>query len=500
MNSFYLFVLTGLVVLPAGSLVGPSLAADDGAPKVKSSVPDTPAGRQFAAWLAVFNRAEPERIRRYVVENSAKAALERRPADEQVQMNLFVHHDTGGLDFARAEQSSDHQLVALARTRAGGDWLRIGMTVEKDPPYRISEMRINRIPQPDEDAPHGKLSQEAIIGEIESYIHKLAAIDRFSGSVLIAKDGRPIFTKVHGMASRGYQVPNRLDTKFNLGSMNKMFTAVCIAQLVEQGKLAYDDHINKHLPDYPNSDAARKVTIHHLLTHTSGLGDFFNDKWRAKQFRVKKVREYFPFFAEEKLKFEPGSKWSYSNAGFMVLGAIVEQVSGQDYFDYVREHVYKPAGMVNTDAFELDHDVPNLAIGYTNRTDEGRFEPGAPRNNVFMHVIKGSPAGGGYSTVEDLLKFDQALRRRTLLTPQSTEVLWTGKVESARSESEKYAYGFFDRNVNGERIVGHSGGFPGISSDLDMYLDSGYTVVVMSNYDMGAQPVVDRLRNLITRK
>ena len=160
-------------------------------------------------------------------------------------------------------------------------------------------------------------------------------------------------------------IPNRLDTKFNLGSMNKMFTAVCIAQLVEQGKLAYDDKIDKYLSDYPNSDAARKVTIHHLLTHTSGLGDFFNDKWRAKQFRVKKVREYFPFFAEEKLKFEPGSKWSYSNAGFMVLGAIVEQVAGQDYFEYVREHVYKPAGMVNTDAFELDHDVPNLAIGYT---------------------------------------------------------------------------------------------------------------------------------------
>ena len=200
MNSYYLFVLTGLIVLPADSLVGKSRAADDASPKVKSSIPDTPAGRQFAAWLAVINRAEPAGIRRYVAENSAKAFLERRPADEQVRMNLFIHHDTGGLDFARAEQTSDHQLVALARTRAGGDWLRISMTVEKDPPYRISETRINRIPQPDEDAPRGKLSREAIIGEIESYIDKLAAIDRFSGSVLIAKDGHPIFTRAsrHG--------------------------------------------------------------------------------------------------------------------------------------------------------------------------------------------------------------------------------------------------------------------------------------------------------------
>ena len=374
------------------------------------------------------------------------------------------------------------------------------MTVEKDPPYRISEMRINRIPQPDEDAPRGKLSQEAIVGEIESYIDKLAAIDRFSGSVLIAKDGRPIFSKVHGMASRGYQVPNRHDTKFNLGSMNKMFTAVCMARNWSSKASSLTTMLSASICPTIRTQTRRKVKIHHLLTHTSGLGDFFNDKWRAKQFRVKKVREYFPFFAEEKLKFEPGSKWSYSNAGFMVFGAIVEQVAGQDYYDYVREHVYKPAGMVNTDAFELDHDVPNLAIGYTNRNDEGRFEPGRPRNNVFMHVIKGSPAGGGYSTVDDLLKFDQALRRHTLLTPHSTELLWTGKVESGRGESEKYAYGFFDRKVNGERIVGHGGGFPGINSGLDMYLDSGYTVVVMSNCDMGAQPVVDRLRNLIMRK
>jgi CubicO group peptidase (beta-lactamase class C family) len=282
--------------------------------------------------------------------------------------------------------------------------------------------------------------------------------------------------------------------------MNKMFTGVAIAQLAERGKLSFDDPIGKHMPDFPNKEAAEKVTIHHLLTHTSGMGSYFNDKWEAKKAKVKAVKDYFPLFADERLAFEPGKKWSYSNSGFMVLGAIVEAASGEDYFDYVREHIYKPAGMADTDAYELDRDVPNLAIGYTRMGPDGRFKPGPRKNNLFLHVIKGGPAGGGYSTVVDLLRFDRALREHRLLSPKSTETVLAGKVETGRGPDDKYAYGFGDERVHGQRIVGHSGGFPGINSQLDMYLDSGYTVAVMSNYDMAAQPVAEKLREMITRR
>jgi D-alanyl-D-alanine carboxypeptidase len=202
---------------------------------------------------------------------------------------------------------------------------------------------------------------------------------------------------------------------------------------------------------------------------------------------------------DKPLEFEPGKKFRYSNAGFMVLGAVIEKVSGQTYFDYVREHVYQPAGMVNTDAYEMDYDTPNLAIGYTKQGAKSGH-PGGRKNNLFMHVVKGGPAGGGFSTVEDLFRFDVALRTHRLLDAKHTEMVLTGKVDAGRGGHGRYGYGFMVIDYRGTRIVGHNGGFPGINSDLAMYLDRGYTVAVMSNYDPpAAQRVSDKLRELITQ-
>jgi CubicO group peptidase (beta-lactamase class C family) len=345
-------------------------------------------------------------------------------------------------------------------------------------------------------AEQGQLSDREIIQQAEAYADKLAEEGRFSGTVLIAKEGKPLFQKAYGLASQAFNVPNKVDTKFNLGSMNKMFTAVAIAQLAQQGKLNFSDPLIKHLPDYPNKEVAEKVTLHHLLTHTSGIGDYFNGKYRlASKDRFRAIRDYFPLFVDKPLGFEPGKQFRYSNAGFMVLGAVVEKVSGEDYFDYVREHIYRPAGMVNTDAYEMDRDTPNLAIGYT------REVPGSsrsPKNNLFLHVVKGGPAGGGFSTVEDLLRFDVALRGHHLLDQKHADLILTGKVATGRRG--EYGYGFFVEKLPGTRVVGHGGGFPGINSALDMYLDNGWTVAVMSNYDPpAAQRISDKLRELIAR-
>jgi CubicO group peptidase (beta-lactamase class C family) len=342
------------------------------------------------------------------------------------------------------------------------------------------------------------LTDQEIVQKLEAYLEKEAGSDRFSGAVLFARDGAPLFAKAYGLASKAWNVPNRVDTKFNLGSMNKMFTAVAIAQLAQEGKLAFTDPLIKHLPDYPNKDVAQKVTLHHLLTHTSGIGDYFTRKFmETSKDRFRKIRDYFPLFVDKPLEFEPGKKFRYSNAGFMVLGAVVEKVSGQSYFDYVREHVYQPAGMVNTDAYEMDYDTPNLAIGYTRQQAKSS---GGRKNNLFMHVVKGGPAGGGFSTVEDLFRFAVALRTNRLLDAKHTDLLLTGKVDTGRGSHTQYGYGFMITDYRGTRIAGHGGGFPGINSDLAMYLDRGYTVAVMSNYDPPtAQRVSDKLRELITQ-
>lgn len=346
-----------------------------------------------------------------------------------------------------------------------------------------------------EAAKPAPISEAALIRQVKAYVGQLVAEEKFSGALLIAKDGKPILTQAFGLASIAHQVPNRLDTKFNLGSMNKMFTAVAIAQLAEQGKLAFDDPIAKHLLDYPNQEVASKVTIHHLLTHTSGLTDYFNDKFtEASRARFRTVQDFFPLFVDEPLEFEPGSQWAYSNSNFIVLGAIVEAVSGQSYFDYVREHIYQPAGMINTDAYELDHEIPNLATGYTRAPGESEW-----RNNLFEHVIKGGPAGGGYSTVEDLFHFAQALTEHKLLSAESTALITTGKVALPRRTDAQYAYGFSEEIVNGYRRFGHSGGFSGINSQLNIYPDLGYVVAVMGNYDPpAASRVAERIGKLIT--
>jgi CubicO group peptidase (beta-lactamase class C family) len=345
---------------------------------------------------------------------------------------------------------------------------------------------------------------EEFAAEVSAYLKERAENGEFSGTVMIAKDGEAILREAHGLASRAFGVPIRIDTKFNLGSMNKMFTGVAIAQLAERELISFDDRIIDHIPDYPNREIAEKVTIHQLLTHTSGMGNYWTEEYmKTSKDRFRDVSDYLPLFVDQPLLFEPGTDWSYSNSGFMVLGLIIESVTGQSYFDYVMKNVYQPAGMVNTNAYELDYVIPNLAVGYTRMgAREGEW-----KNNLFLHVVKGGPAGGGYSTVEDLIRFGRALLDHKLLGPEFTERVIEGKIGTDR-ETRSYGYGFRNRTENGHTIIGHSGGFPGINSYLDIYLDLGYSVAIMSNVDMGATELqefimsrlVGKTRDMINRE
>lgn len=337
-----------------------------------------------------------------------------------------------------------------------------------------------------------------MVKELASFLEASRAADLFSGAVLIARDSQPVFTKAYGLASIAAGTPNNEQTKFNIGSLNKMFTAVAIAQLAERGKLSFTDTVVKILPDYLNKTVAEKVTIHQLLTHTSGMGNYQNATYSANLNKMKTVADLLPLFASDPLAFEPGTKWQYSNAGYALLGLIIEKTSGQNYFDYVEEHIFRPAGMVNTDSYEREKAVPNLAVGYTRMNESGRADPSVPRReNTSTRPAKGSPAGGGYSTVEDLFRFSVALRGHKLLTQKYTEIVMTGQVEVGGPVG-KYAYGFSDKMFNGRHVVGHNGGGPGIGANFDMFPDLGYTAVVLTNYDPPAMmPVIMKIRDLI---
>jgi CubicO group peptidase (beta-lactamase class C family) len=319
---------------------------------------------------------------------------------------------------------------------------------------------------------------------------KLAEDDAFAGAVLIAKDGEPLFKKAYGLASKSYQVPNQLDTKFNIASMGKMITGVAIAQLVEQGRLSFEDPLDRYLPeDWLRADVSEKIQIRHLLTHTSGLGDYFRKmRQHPSPMPFRGLEDYKPLVADVSLSFEPGTKWSYSNTGMLLLGVVIEQVTGESYFDYVRNHIYQPSGMVNTDAYEKDHPVPNRSIGYVKVYSNKEVE--WISNQYYSRVVKGGPSGGSYSTVEDLLRFAVALQTHKLLSPDYTDLVLSPKPELT---SPFYGYGFYVSQSEVGQIAEHGGDGTGIESSFRMYLDSGYVVAVLSNYGKPAASIVDKV-------
>lgn len=336
-------------------------------------------------------------------------------------------------------------------------------------------------------------SIEDKMADIQLFLSDKAAAEEFSGSVLIAYQGNTLLQAAYGFADRNQEIPNQIDTKFNLGSIDKMFTAIAILQLVEKGELSLDNEIAKYLPDYPNADISNTVTIHQLLTHTSGLGNYFeSSEYPDKHDQLRTIEDYFLLFDELPLMFQAGSQFAYSNSGYIVLGMIIEAVSGQNYYHYLQEHIFKPSGMVATACYEIDTDVPNLAIGYTSLDLDGN-DIGGIKDNFSILPVRGGSAGGGYSNALDLLAFSKALLNNQLLNSAFTQLVMEGKIQIA--DNVQYAYGFFDRTIQGYEVVGHGGGFPGICSIFSIFTELDYTVVVLSNSDYDCLEVDDYIKS-----
>ena len=490
-----------LAVMLAAALVIPVSARNQNVP-----VPDTPLGKLAGAMIATFNTGDKEKIKSFITANVSQNFLREDSPEGLANDVQALYRQTGGLDVIEVIPSKEPNTIRFKlRSKRGNHWARFVTRLDKDQPDKLDGWGLRPILDPETEKaeawPEGKVTEADALKEIERHAAGAASRDQFSGVVLVAKGDRVVLHMAYGNAEKNFCGPNKLDTKFNLGSMNKMFTSVAIAQLVQTGKLSYEDTLAKALPDYPNKQIAEKITIHHLLTHTSGLGDFFKPEFFKNREKYVALKDYFPIFANDPLQFEPGKGWSYSNAAFIVLGVVVEKASGQDYFDYVREHIFKPAGMTDSDSFRRDEVVPNLSYGYTRLG--GKDPLGIePRKINWMELpLRGSSAGGGYSTAPDLLKFAQALRGYKLLSKELTEKVTSAKVDTRFSPDLKYGYGFMETQVSGHSVRGHGGGAPGINSDLNIFWDGSYTVVVMGNYDPpAAQDLAQKITEFLARQ
>jgi len=361
--------------------------------------------------------------------------------------------------------------------------------VEPDPPHKIAKFELMAIPRPAEFAVP-RMSQKDAVDALGKQLESDAAADRFAGAALVARNGSILFEHAYGLSNREKKTPNQLNTQFRIGSMNKMFTAVCIVQLVQAGKIQLSDPFGKYLTDYANKDMASKVTIQHLLTHTGGTGDFFGPEFDKHRLELKTLQDYVKLYENRPLAFEPGSRFEYSNYGFLLLGVVIEKVTGQSYYDYVREHVYQPAGMTSTDSLPESEAVAMRSVGYMK---EG---PGPSTDNKDTLPYRGTSAGGGYSTVEDLYKFATALENHKLLDAAHTDLLTAGKVDTGRGP-DKYAFGFFNTSEGGLDCFGHGGGAPGMNGDLKICPKSGYIIAVLANID---PPAAQRASNFAANR
>jgi len=340
-------------------------------------------------------------------------------------------------------------------------------------------------------APASEISVDsAFVTALRARLEAATQAGEFSGAVLVIRDGRTLFEGAYGFADRERGVPNTPLTQFRVGSMNKMMTAVATLQLVQAGTLRLDAPLGTYLRDYPNAEVASTVTAHHLLTHTGGTGDIFGPEFMTHRLELRTTSDYLRLYGTRGTQFTPGAQWVYSNYGFILLGALIEQLSGNSYYDHVAARVLAPAGMMATGFAPEDSLVPGRSVGYTRL-----LVPGALVSNAPTLPYRGTPAGGGYSTVGDFARFAVAIRERRLLDSAHTTLLLTGKV--AVGQGVQYAYGFFDHVVRGRRFVGHSGGAAGMSGVLEFEPNGGYVIVVLSNFDSAATQVatfiLDRL-------
>jgi len=465
------------------------------APSFKDTtvLPEGPIGARIDSLIGVLNSGSADRIKRFINEECAGDFRDRIPLEDHISTALGFLRDTGGIDFHSVRTYTPGRpevTVVIVKDRLLGGWWGLSFRFGEAPKFLVNGLGINSA-RPPAGIAEPPLTEKEAVGEIRALLAKVKEKNWYSGTVLVAKGSNILLTDFAGEASKAFHVPNNIDTKFNLGSMNKMFTSVAVARLVEAGKLAFDDPIGKWVDEtWLPKDVTSEITVRHLITHTSGLGSYFNEAYqKSSRALFRKLDDYKPLIKDDRPAFEPGERFQYSNTGMFLLGVIIEKVTGEDYFEHIRKAIYAPAGMTNSDCYEMDYPVENLAVGYS----PDLKSPYKWQNNLYKHVIKGGPAGGGFSTVKDLHGFALALLSDKLISRRMRDLMWTD------FKGSNYGYGFTVVQSPGGKAVGHSGGFDGINSQLDIYVDSGYIVAAMANIDNGASPLANRIGSILAR-
>lgn len=452
--------------------------------------PASDLSRHAQAWFAML-KGDEAAARAFFAEHMAASAMAQVGLDERLQRRRMLLERTGGLTPLEVVDD-DVTRLAVRCTAGNGDQVVAAFEAEEAAPHGIMGVRLEAGP-PGSDgpprAPAGPPLEDAeAVKQVREYLEGRAKSGEWSGAALVARGNDVLLSGAWGLADRDKKLPNTPTTRFNVGSIGKMFTRAAIAQLAEAGKLSLDDKLSRFLPDFPHADS---ITIAMLCAHRSGVGDFFNERYDAMDHsKLRHNRDYLALFRDQPLWFAPGTSQRYSNGGYVLLGEVIAKASGEDYYDYLAKHVFGPADMTSTAALIEGDGTKGVARGYTRSDGRGEAPPtsGPERDNAITRPARGSAAGGSYSTLADLLAFDRALLAAKLCGAGWSAWVTGGprpEPGTATMTPEVPSFGF-------------AGGAPGLNAEWSH--EGDVVSIVLTNRDPEtARPTAQGVRDIVRR-
>jgi CubicO group peptidase (beta-lactamase class C family) len=411
-------------------------------------------------WVAALNSGDATTVQGYI---------ERHQLNASVENMLAWQDETGGVEIVKLTEREPGRVTAILQTGFSDQLETVTLEFDDQQPAQITGftyLLAERTP----DLAIARTDEAGALAAAAAHADKLAAMDHYSGALLIARDGQVLLERYWGMADREQGIPVDADTRFRHGSMDKLFTAIAALRMVERGEMKLDNTLGELRPDYPQEDL-HPATLRDLLAHRAGAGDIFGPEFTQNRLELKGTADYLRLFGEREPEFSPGSEFRYANYGYLLVAAMLEKASGQDYYALVRREVLEPAGMARTGAEPESSPVDGRAPGYQRKN-----RAWIPNSDLLPY--RGMAAGGGYSTARDLLALGEALRSGRLLKPETL-----AEASTASTKDGWYGLGMMVSRGDGPRWYGHDGGAAGMSAYLRVYPDSGYIVVALSNLD-----------------
>ena len=456
---FALLVMSGVASCQAGD----SARADD-----------LHAAAQLRLILDAMNSGDRATLQRY---RAANFSPDWKDAPD-VDRGLYLHKQFGGFDVLELDDSRPNNVHGWVRAKDSDAVLEMAVATEAAAPHRVNYLHLDW-----GDAPEkfrvARLAEAPAVEAWRANTLRRAQQDKFSGAILLTRGDQVLLREAYGFADRDTKVPNTVDTRFRTASTSKMFTAAAVLRLAQDGKLKLDERIDQVVPGLAGKPIGT-ATIQQLLSHTSGAGEFFGPRYDAHKHELRVHEDYVRFFGGDALLSKPGSKFQYSNLGYLYLGAAIEHASGKSFYDYLDEKVFAPARMTHTDTAPADVDMRGRARGYIRPPGEREWRSAAE----FLDY-RPDGAGGAWSTIDDLQRFLAALRASRILNEKYTQLMLGQKAEAWKGHG--YGYGVWIDNYPGGGLwIGNIGGEMGSNSEAWFSPDSNYMVVVLSNFDPGA--------------